>query len=373
MNDSKPQEKLWLNRSDMQHLLDVLIGCGYEVIGPKVDQGAIVYDRIMSTGGLPRGVSDQQEPGKYRLQETGSEYWFDFAVGPHSWKKYLTPPLLNLLHVKQGEGGLKFNEVEQPQKKFAFLGVRGCELAALAIQDRVWLAPEHEDGLYRQRRTDAMILAVNCAKPAATCFCSSMQTGPRCRQLFDIGLTELREGFVIEVGSSQGAWLVQQLPVRSASNNEEALANERVDAAAAMINKQMPHVSEHRELLQKLKHPHWQDVASRCLSCANCTMVCPTCFCHSVDEVSDLNSGDVTRQRRWDSCFNMDFSHASGTPVRDTTASRYRQWLTHKLASWIDQFGTSGCVGCGRCITWCPVGIDLTQEVATLFEEPSDV
>jgi sulfhydrogenase subunit beta (sulfur reductase) len=373
MSDAKQQEKLWLDRRDMQRLLDVLKVHEYEVIGPKVDQGAIVYDRIATIDDLPQGITDQQEPGKYRLIQTDDPYWFDFAVGPHSWKKYLTPPLLNLLHVKRGEAGLQFEEANQPQKKFAFLGVRGCELAALAVQDRVWLAPAHEDSLYRQRRTDALILAVHCAKPAATCFCSSMQTGPRCRQEFDLGFTELREGFVVEVGSSKGAWLVQQLPMRTASVDEWTQANDRLDTSAAMVTKQMPHVDKHRELLQKLKHPHWHDVAHRCLSCANCTMVCPTCFCHSVDEVSDLNSGEVTRQRRWDSCFNMDFSHASGAPIRDSTASRYRQWLTHKLASWIDQFGSTGCVGCGRCITWCPVGIDLTQEVAILFEESTDV
>ena len=120
-----------------------------------------------------------------------------------------------------------------------------------------------------------------------------------------------------------------------------------------------------QELLQgNLEHPRWDDVAERCLTCGNCTMVCPTCFCTTVEDHSDLAGRRAERKRRWDSCFTMDFSYIHGGSVRDQARSRYRQWMTHKLASWIDQFGTSGCVGCGRCITWCPVGIDITEEVA---------
>lgn len=372
MNEPNQVEKFWLNRSDMQRLLDILGENGYEIIGPKVDQGAIVYDRINSTAELPQGFSDQQEPGSYRLLENGDEFWFNYAVGPHSWKKFLTPPLLPLLKVKKSDDGLTIDEVLQPRRRFAFLGVRGCELAALAIQDRVWNSPEHSDSLYQQRRADAFIIAVHCATPAATCFCTSMKTGPACRHGFDIAIMELNAGFVIEAGSQAGVWLLEKLPVRVATDNEIQQAQLRSQKAVEKITKTMLHVDKHRELSDKLKHPHWKDVASRCLSCANCTMVCPTCFCHSVEEVSDLNSGDITRQRQWDSCFNLDFSYTSGTPVRDTIASRYRQWLTHKLGTWFDQFETSGCVGCGRCITWCPVGIDLTKEVATLFEDPSN-
>lgn len=373
MNAKDHDTKFWLDRCELQRIFDVLIDDGYEIVGPTVEQGAIVYDRISSSDDLPRGIRDQQEPGKYRLREAGDEYCFSFAVGPHSWKKYLTPPILELLRAKRNESGLEFSEVTQKAPRFAFLGVRGCELAAFSIQDRLWLDPAHEDPVYRQRRERLLILAVNCTAPAATCFCSSMHTGPGCSSGYDVALTELKTGFVIEIGSSLGATLVQRLPVRAATNAEKGEAKQKLELAEAGITKQMPRVGEHPKLLNKLKHPHWQSVAERCLSCANCTMVCPTCFCHSVDDVSDLNNGDITRVRRWDSCFNLDFSHASGTPIRDNTASRYRQWLTHKLASWIDQFGSSGCVGCGRCITWCPVGIDLTQEVAVLLEEPVDV
>ncbi len=126
-----------------------------------------------------------------------------------------------------------------------------------------------------------------------------------------------------------------------------------------------------KELLYRnLDHPCWENVASRCLTCANCTMVCPTCFCAAVEDTTDLTGERAERWRRWDSCFTMDFSYIAGGSVRSSPKARYRQWMTHKLASWIDQFGTSGCVGCGRCITWCPVGIDITEEVRAIRETP---
>jgi len=122
-----------------------------------------------------------------------------------------------------------------------------------------------------------------------------------------------------------------------------------------------------KELLyQSYDHPRWDEVASRCLTCANCTMVCPTCFCTTTEDVTDLTVGHAERWQRWDSCFDPDFSYLHGGPVRRSGAARYRHWLTHKLGTWHEQFGSSGCVGCGRCIVWCPVGIDLTAEVAAL-------
>ena len=124
-----------------------------------------------------------------------------------------------------------------------------------------------------------------------------------------------------------------------------------------------------RDLLARnLEHPRWEEVAERCLTCGNCTMVCPTCFCTSVEDVSDLAGGEAERVRVWESCFSVEHSFLHGGSVRRSGRSRYRQWLTHKFGTWHDQFDSSGCVGCGRCIAWCPVGIDVTEELAAIRE-----
>ena len=157
--------------------------------------------------------------------------------------------------------------------------------------------------------------------------------------------------------------MLRRVSHREADSGERAAADVVVARAAQRMGRELQIDGLHDLLLRNLEHPRWDEVAARCLACGNCTMVCPTCFCTSVDDITDLSGDSAERVRRWDSCFTMMFSHLHGGSVRTSARSRYRQWLTHKLAAWIDQFGSSGCVGCGRCITWCPAGIDLTEEV----------
>jgi sulfhydrogenase subunit beta (sulfur reductase) len=359
----------WMDRDGLQKLIEILADQGHEVIGPRIDQGAIVYDSIHHIDELPRGWTDDSQPGLYRLQPRSDQEHFGFNVGPHSWKKYLFPPVTTVMRTRKTDHGWEMDSPSPELRRFAFLGVRSCELAAIAVQDKVFMGSGTADPEYQLRRSHLFIVAVNCTQAASTCFCTSMGTGPECMSGFDLALTEIEDGFLIVAGSDKGHEVMQSIDARPASEGELKVGAQRRQRAVDQITRRLDTDGIRDRLLGKLNHPHWDDVASRCMSCANCTMVCPTCFCHSVDEVHDLTDEEILRNRRWDSCFNVDFSHVAGGSVRDTTRSRYRQWLTHKLATWIDQFGSSGCVGCGRCITWCPVGIDLTQEVAMLCAE----
>ncbi|QDV51943.1 4Fe-4S dicluster domain-containing protein [Gimesia fumaroli] len=359
----------FLSNKQFEKLFEILYGLDYEVIGPIIDQGAITYDRLTSVNDLPRGWTDVQEPGKYRLQERDDDALFGYVVGPHSWKKHLFPPVSTLSVADRTEEGWQFSEVEEDRPKLAFLGVRACELAALKIQDRVFLGGAYVDPIYQGRRAETLIIAVNCTQAAATCFCTSMNTGPRCQSGFDLALTELTDGFVVEVATPAGETVIQALKTQELSDEQLTQASAARQQAVDQIERELDTTDIHDLLMSNLESSHWDDVAERCLSCTNCTMVCPTCFCSSVEEVSDLTGDHVERQRMWDSCFNMNFSYMNGGLVRNNIRNRYRQWLTHKLATWIDQFGTSGCVGCGRCISWCPVGIDLTQEVAAIRKD----
>ncbi len=360
-----------IHSSELQTLITALQQDGYAVIAPKVQQEAIVYVEVQSADELPIGWRDVQSPGKYALERTDDSTYFSFNVGPHSWKQFLFPPRLTVSSAQRSDGDWKFAASEEPQRKYAFLGVRACELAAIGVQDRVFLEGPYVDPVYKQRRENVLIVAVNCTVAAKTCFCTSMNTGPRCKQGFDLALTEIEDGFVVEIGSGLGAKLANQLDAAKASAVQMQSAETLRQRAVAQIDKRMDTENIRDLLLGNLDHPHWDEVASRCLSCTNCTMVCPTCFCATVSEVTELSGDRVERVRQWDSCFNIDFSNTSGGMIRSDTRSRYRQWLTHKLASWHDQFESSGCVGCGRCITWCPVGIDLTEEVAAIRGKPA--
>jgi ferredoxin len=252
----------------------------------------------------------------------------------------------------------------------AFLGVRACELQAIAVQDRVLTHPGCVDPHYASRRQPVLIIAVQCSQAGGNCFCVSMGRGPRAEQGFDLAVTELiapdRHEFVIEVGSETGAGVLARLPHRPASEGDRTGAQEASARAARQMERRMDTRELKALLYRNAEHPRWEAVARRCLACGNCTMVCPTCFCTAVEDVTALDGQTAERLRRWDSCFNSRFSYIHGGSFRESIRSRYRQWLTHKLASWQDQFGSSGCVGCGRCITWCPVGIDITEEVAAI-------
>jgi ferredoxin len=355
----------FLATQDLQPLIDALRSDGYEVVGPTLQQEAIVYDRITSVGDLPRGWTDEQEPGKYRLARRADAALFGYVVGPHSWKKFLFPPHAALLRAQKLAEGWKFESPPDDPPRLALLGVRACELAAIAIQDRVFAGSEYVDPLYVERRRRLFIIAINCTQAGGTCFCVSMGTGPECQSGFDLALTELAAGFVVEIGSELGKALLDRVASRPATPDEVQEAASRRQQATHQ-SRSIDAEGVHDLLLSNLQHPRWNEVAERCLSCTNCTLVCPTCFCSSVSDVSDLAGEHIERQRHWDSCFNLDFSYMNGGAVRQQIRARYRQWLTHKLATWIDQFGTSGCVGCGRCITWCPVGIDITEEVAAI-------
>ncbi len=368
---SSPNNEHWiLERQHLPQLFSVLQQKGYQLVGPTIRDGVIIYDTITAVEDLPAGWTDKQEKAFYRLSHREDGKLFSYTVGPHSWKKFLHPPLLKLWQANREHR--KFQIIDAPDEipRYAFIGVRACELHAIAIQDKIFMDGQFTDSIYKQRRENAFVIAVNCDHANATCFCASMNTGPKATMGFDLALTEVTQGnrhyFVVEVGTTQGEEALRQTEAQPATEVD-------MKTAASISARTEEEMGRHldtgdlKELLHhNTEHPHWDDVAARCLACANCTMVCPTCFCTTVEDVTDLTGDHAERWRKWDSCFTMDFSYIHGGSVRASTRARYRQWLTHKLSSWHDQFGTSGCVGCGRCIAWCPVGIDLTEEVKAL-------
>jgi formate hydrogenlyase subunit 6/NADH:ubiquinone oxidoreductase subunit I len=363
-------------REHLEELFRALVARGYEVVGPTVREGAIVYECLTSIQDLPAGWTDEQAGGKYRLKRRDDRALFGYVVGPHSWKKFLYPPLQRLCQAaRNGRGFRVLPAEEQARPRYAFIGVRACELHAIAIQDKVFLEGQYVDPNYKSRRENLFLVAVNCTQAGGNCFCVSMDTGPKATSGYDLALTELlqngRHDFLVEVGTVRGAEVLSAVAHQQAEDADKLQAGHILDQTARHMGRRLDTRGIKELFYRNYEHPQWDKVAERCLSCANCTMVCPTCFCTTVEDVTDLTGEHAERWRRWDSCFTVDFSYIHGGSVRATPRSRYRQWMTHKLATWIDQFGVSGCVGCGRCITWCPVGIDITVEAAAIRESDS--
>jgi NAD(P)H-flavin reductase/ferredoxin len=357
-----------LRREDLPRLFDALHRGGYTVVGPTVRDDAIVYAELHTVEDLPRGWTDDQSPGRYRLRRRDDEAYFGYAVGPHSWKRYVFAPREPLVRIRVSHRESRAEALTPEAPRLAFLGVKACELAALDIQDRVFMGAGVQDRPYAARRSETLLIAVDCFDPASTCFCSSMGTGPAVDAGFDLRLTELEDAFVVSAGTDAGRDLLAELPTTPTTpeqwqHRDEGLARARSQMSPGPDPTDTPGV-----LLGNLDHPRWDEVAQRCLACGNCTQSCPTCFCFNIEDRTVLGRPDAIRERVWDSCFGPDHSSIHGGLMQPEIRDRYRQWLTHKLGSWVTQFGSSGCVGCGRCITWCPVGIDIREEVAAISD-----
>ncbi len=361
-----------LQAAELARLFPALERRGYQVVGPAVRGGAIVYDVLSGFDELPAGWTAVQEAGHYRLERRNDGALFGYAVGAQGWKRFLHPPEARVFAARRDGQSFHILNGAPPAPRYAFVGMRACELAAMAIQDRVLLGEQYGEPVYQSRRQGVFLVAVNCTVSAPTCFCASMHTGPPAQAGFDLALTELvdekRHVFLVEAGTRQGAEVLAGLEAAEADATLRQDAEKAVKAALAQTTRRLRTDGIREMLYAAFDHPHWDDVAARCLACGNCTMVCPTCFCTTVEDTTSVDGSHAERRRKWDSCFTQNFSYIHGGSVRVSIQSRYRQWLTHKLAAWIDQFGSSGCVGCGRCITWCPAGIDITREAAALWE-----
>ncbi|MDP1645967.1 MAG: 4Fe-4S dicluster domain-containing protein [Thiobacillus sp.] len=364
---SQPEEAGFLPIAQLSLLVAKLMALGYRCLGPTVENGAIVMRELDAPDGLPRGLQAEQAPGRYRLTQDPHNRYFAWANGPQAIKPLVFAPKESLWRVERdAAGALQFAAVLPTAPAQAIIGVRACDLAALALQDAHFLHAGRRDAHYAQRREQLFLVAVQCAEPGATCFCASTGDGPTPTAGYDLALAELPDGFIAVAGSAKGDEVLNALSLAAATPEQIEAARQQGQAAAASQTRSLPGRNLRDTLMGRLDHPRWDEMAARCLACGNCTAVCPTCFCHAESDEPALNGKSSEHMRMWDSCFSESHGYLHGFNVRSDIRSRYRQWLTHKLATWHEQYGRSGCVGCGRCIAWCPAEIDLTEEVAAL-------
>ncbi|MGE5138827.1 MAG: 4Fe-4S dicluster domain-containing protein [Rudaea sp.] len=368
-----PGAQVVVRPQDLQGIIDSLARRGFRVMGPRVRDGAIVYDDLAAVAELPVGWTEAAGPGKYRMERRADGALFGYSTGPTAWKRFLNPPAQRIGQARLKASAFRAFEItdDPPDNaKMAFFGVRPCDLRAIEIQDRVFTGGAYVDPGYHARRLSAFVLVANCTGAGGTCFCDSLQTGPRADTGFDLSLTEVideqRHFLLFEVGTELGAEVLEEASYSEPEAEDKLAADAAIARAAGEMGRSLDTVGLKELLERSFDHVMWDQVAARCLTCSNCTLVCPTCFCSNVEDVTDLTGNHAERWRKWDSCFALDFSYIHGGSIRTSVYARYRQWMMHKLSAWYDQFGTSGCVGCGRCITWCPAGIDITEQARIL-------
>jgi sulfhydrogenase subunit beta (sulfur reductase) len=270
-----------LEADQLDRLLGALRSAGYELVGPVARDGAIVHEPIQGAADLPAGWVEDQAPGQYRLRREGTRL-FGHTVGPSTWKRFLHPPRVRLFTAKTDNRTFSVVEGADPARPTAFVGVRPCDVAALAVLDRVMLGGPFPDPIYRERRENTLIVAAHCTRAAATCFCESLGTGPRARTGFDIALTEVQEAgrhyFVLESGSPRGADLLAGLNAGEPGEGELAAVEREIGQASGHMGRKLDTADLPARLRGNPEHPQWEKAAARCLACGNCTQVCPTCF-----------------------------------------------------------------------------------------------
>jgi sulfhydrogenase subunit beta (sulfur reductase) len=357
--------KLYPN--ELERLFGVLQSQGYQVFGPRESEHGPVLGALDRPDDMARRWVADPQPGMmtWRRQDHGA--FFSYTTLLESWKSVVFPAVEALWAAPDGSAP---SLVEYEPERLALLGLHACDLRALEILDRVFLAGSSPDAHYRRRRENLFIVGVECQHAAATCFCAAMESGPRIEKGADWVLTEIcneqAHYFLLRAQSDRGRkWLDAEL-LSTARPEEIRIAEQGLQQVTQQTAWQGAKNLPERALADHYRHSHWDDVAQRCLACGNCTAVCPTCFCFDM-----LHHGDVVCEtscgRRWSSCFNAEHSYIHGGSVRSGIASRYRQWLMHKLVTWQEQFNINGCVGCGRCISACPAAIDLRREAEALF------
>ena len=362
-----------------QRVLDLLTE-DYDVFGPVVRDGAIVVRPIESIEDLPIGSTTIATPGHVELVSRDDRARFGWALPAQSWKPLVHPPRVRTMTLRRspGDGAVSVAIAGRRSRRQAFVGMRPCELAALERLDTVLVErPPIPDPTYLARRGDAFFVVVNCGSPADTCFCTSMDTGPHVDERsagHDLEMTEIIDAtdggadprYVVQPISERGRTVVDRLVDDGFATPSTIADDDGIDAVRVAATEQITRRLDAHGVRKRLPLEHdaaaWNEIAETCLACGNCTAVCPTCFCTTIDDVGDLTGRTVDRWRSWESCFSLEFSRLGSHSVRTSLASRYRQWMTHKLGSWHDQFGEGGCVGCGRCTAWCPVGIDFVHE-----------
>ncbi len=352
----------YLGREQFSLLFQTLENSGYACVGPTERDGAIVYDKIPSIDALPQGKGLEIRPGHIRVQPRNHSRYFAWPNGSQGIKPWLYRTRELLWSAQKTDDGFVFKEPEIADQPIAYIGARACDLAALQLQDLHFMYSEFPDPLYSAHRKALFIVAVNCSHAGSTCFCASTDDGPEVFSGYDLLLDELDEGFLVHFGSESGLKVFEQLSLQPVSSEQEAQAKMQLASVVAEQERELLHENMHANIFSNLDDQEWQRIAKTCLACGNCTAVCPTCFCHREVEVAALDGQSSQHFREWDSCFTQDHSYIHGLTVRDETHLRYRQWMSHKLGSWREQYDRSGCTGCGRCIAWCPVGIDFVDE-----------
>lgn len=288
-----------------------------------------------------------------------------------SAKDFFFPQTENLADFKVEGKTIEIKEQPKLDRDFVIFGVRACDTKSFSILDTVFLQ-EPVDGFYKARREHAIIVTAACNRPSETCFCTTLGIDPvnpdgdvsmwkTTEKVYFTANTEKGEKFISLVNEllSEADWMEIREFIDNAKKVFDNIPLKNVDFKKFFSDKTM---------MERYSDARWAELYKTCLACGTCTYVCPTCQCYDIKEFT--NGNEVIRFRCWDSCMYSDFTKMSAGQPRPTQLERFRQRFMHKLVYYpMNNAGTPGCVGCGRCLASCPISMNIVKVAKKLSEE----
>ena len=313
---------------------------------------------------LPVDASD----GKARFEKwEEGKLWSNALNTERSAKDFFFPQIETLVQFKTEGKNIEVIDVREEQEDYVIFGVRACDVKSFDILDRVFLA-EPVDSFYKSRREHGIIVSVSCSKPAETCFCSAFGIDAA-NPSGDVSAWRCDDALYLESNTEKGNAFIEKIKDLLVECDADVVSKEK--EKTKKITAKLPLGDIKTEAFgggktkQFFDSPLWKDMSATCLGCGTCTFVCPTCQCYDIKEFNTGNG--VIRYRCWDSCMYSDFTKMAHGNPRLTQAERFRQRFMHKLVYYPENNdGIFGCVGCGRCISKCPISMNIVKVMKTL-------
>lgn len=327
---------LLLEKEQMPAWLNKLIQA-YQVFAPVNEEGCVLFKQI----------------------EAGNQCALDYTNTKVPPKEVLFPRAENLFCYRCEKDGVELKEQIDEQKKVIF-GIRPCDAKSFLLLDNVFQNERFQDPYYLTRRKNTVLVGLGCNQPPATCFCTSLGSGPFAVEGLDLLLVDIGDRYVLEVLTARGEELLSGMELPAADQEAREAARKVKEEAVLTSGVNTEGLKAKLDVI--FDHPLWDLIHEKCLGCAACTYTCPTCHCF---DISDETLGiEGCRVRSWDACmFPLFTLHGSGHNPRPTNKERFRQRVMHKFEYFVDNFNATACVGCGRCILNCPVNLDIREVI----------
>jgi sulfhydrogenase subunit beta (sulfur reductase) len=298
--------------------------------------------------------------------DSPSQVVLDYPNAKESPKSVLFPQRETLFQYRTERGKAEVDVPPSAAKGRVLFGIRPCDARGLLLLDKVF-GGDCRDPYYTDKRDDTVVVSLGCDDPNPSCFCLSMGGGPCSAEGSDVLLLDLGDRYVAEAVSEKGAAFLRDQAFEESDENTLALAEKVRRKSEASMKRVAIRENLEKELKRLFNDPVWKDLTETCLGCGICTYLCPTCHCFDLCDEAAGQTGE--RIRVWDSCqFPLFTLQASGFNPRPSVKERFRQRIMHKFSYLPETQAMLGCVGCGRCVTECPVNLDIREVVTSLSE-----